>query len=548
MAQAFTNHIIKLAGEGNILANFLLAWSHLIGNEVEEIHVAAYRHFRRASVKGYAPADFALGFLLAYGIGVPKNMDKAKEQFKIAADNGLEEAKEFIDADFSKPELHQKTLNTLSKIKDNVLKQFISESIADSMPTPDETKILSFDTNKEEISPDSNQGATPVAPPSETNGNEPAPAKTVNFLDENIKSKGLSEIFKMAEQGDPFSQNELGSIFLEGVLVARDTREAMKWFTKATEQGLPEAILNLAKMYAGILAAEFLDYEKAAALYEILAESGDAMGQYNLALYMITGQGVPMDRVKAFEWLNKAADQDLIFAKFQLGLCYFRGLGTSKDFSKYEKYMTEAAEAGIPIAQYHLGSYYLLGQFTPINNPLAFKWISRAAESGFDEALQDLGGMYLTGDAGVRDVDKGLKLMKRAADQNCVRSLFLLGKIYSSGQFIPVDMEQANIYMAKAAESGHPEGMLEMAKKYLLGDGFPKNYELSAKYLTLCAEQGMMESVHFLQMLHKGLNFTPEDPDLKKRYLYLIDLISKNIFDYHNNPFPTNFLLFPKFE
>ena len=46
---------------------------------------------------------------------------------------------------------------------------------------------------------------------------------------------------KAAEQGDADSQLDLGWMYLDGLGVPKDEKEAAKWFQKAADQGLEEA-------------------------------------------------------------------------------------------------------------------------------------------------------------------------------------------------------------------------------------------------------------------------------------------------------------------
>ncbi len=46
---------------------------------------------------------------------------------------------------------------------------------------------------------------------------------------------------KAAEQGDPYGQYDLGTMYERGKGVAKDLFEAMQWYKKAAEQGNEEA-------------------------------------------------------------------------------------------------------------------------------------------------------------------------------------------------------------------------------------------------------------------------------------------------------------------
>lgn len=55
---------------------------------------------------------------------------------------------------------------------------------------------------------------------------------------------------KAAEQGLALAQFDLGECYLEGTGVDKDEKEAVKWFRKAAEQGLGEAETALRALHS----------------------------------------------------------------------------------------------------------------------------------------------------------------------------------------------------------------------------------------------------------------------------------------------------------
>ncbi len=58
----------------------------------------------------------------------------------------------------------------------------------------------------------------------------------------NERDRYFTEIYNAAEQGDAQAQLNLGVCYWNGNGVAKDYAEAVKWFRKAAEQGINEAI------------------------------------------------------------------------------------------------------------------------------------------------------------------------------------------------------------------------------------------------------------------------------------------------------------------
>jgi TPR repeat protein len=98
----------------------------------------------------------------------------------------------------------------------------------------------------------------------------------------------------------------LGAIYHHGWGQERDYVQALFWYRKAAEQGLPGAKSNLGVMYENGLGVG-IDYQQAANWYRAAAEQGDVSGQFNLASLYMEGKGVPLDYVTADLWYTMAS-------------------------------------------------------------------------------------------------------------------------------------------------------------------------------------------------------------------------------------------------
>ena len=93
-----------------------------------------------------------------------------------------------------------------------------------------------------------------------------------------------------------------------------------------------------------------------------LAEKGNRVAQYNLAICYYNGLGVAKDFVQAAAWFRKAAEQGYAQAQSNLGGCYASGLGVAKDFVQAVSWYLPAAEQGFAPAQFNLGVHYYNGE------------------------------------------------------------------------------------------------------------------------------------------------------------------------------------------
>ncbi|WP_283393951.1 tetratricopeptide repeat protein [Candidatus Pelagisphaera phototrophica] len=99
-----------------------------------------------------------------------------------------------------------------------------------------------------------------------------------------VSSSGWAETFEeikeWAEQGHDFAQHRLGMMYAKGEGVPQDSKEAVRWYTKAAEQGIASAQNNLGFSYAkgqGVLQ----DYVRSHMWYNIAAANGYEDGPKN---------------------------------------------------------------------------------------------------------------------------------------------------------------------------------------------------------------------------------------------------------------------------
>ena len=134
----------------------------------------------------------------------------------------------------------------------------------------------------------------------------------------------MTEVRRLAAEGDAVAQFELGVLYAFG-------------------RGVPQ------------------DYEEAARWYRLAADQGHASAQYNLGVSYAFGRGVPQDHGEAVRWYRLAADQGLANAQFRLGRAYHDGRGVPQDYEEAVRWYRLAADWGHPGAQNNLGVMYANG-------------------------------------------------------------------------------------------------------------------------------------------------------------------------------------------
>ncbi|MCD8352164.1 MAG: 2-dehydropantoate 2-reductase [Planctomycetaceae bacterium] len=121
--------------------------------------------------------------------------------------------------------------------------------------------------------------------------------------------KAAIELFKQVadKTGRLDAMHSVAHTHLYGVGgVAKDYDIAFAWFTKAANNGCPQAMYHLGMCNANGYGTS-VDKAAAAAWYRKSAERGDEDAMYELAKRLETGDGVPIDMDEALHWYREAA-------------------------------------------------------------------------------------------------------------------------------------------------------------------------------------------------------------------------------------------------
>ncbi len=96
--------------------------------------------------------------------------------------------------------------------------------------------------------------------------------------------------------------------------------------------------------------------------WTVLANRGDAEGQYFLGQLYAQGRGAPQDFAKAALWFGESASQGYSHSQFALGYLSETGRGVSKDQSSAFKWYGLAADQSLAMAHNNVGLMYEEGR------------------------------------------------------------------------------------------------------------------------------------------------------------------------------------------
>jgi TPR repeat protein len=160
-----------------------------------------------------------------------------------------------------------------------------------------------------------------------------------------------------------------------------------------------------------------VDKQKAFELYEKAANLGNAFATDNLGNCYEDGIGTYVNRKKAFELYKKSANMGNVSGINNLGNCYNIGVGTDVDDAKAFELYQLAANLGNVTGIYNLGYCFESGTGTSVNKKMAFELYQKAANLGSIGAQCDLAFMYENGVGVVKNINLAIYWYKKSSEQ-----------------------------------------------------------------------------------------------------------------------------------
>jgi TPR repeat protein len=170
----------------------------------------------------------------------------------------------------------------------------------------------------------------------------------------------------------------------------------------------------------------------AAQALEFAATKGDALALWKLGNMYATGDGVPHDDLKAFEYFSKVADENadenphspnasvVASAFVALGTYFLEGIKNTyvkpNVARAHEMFHYAASYYGDSNAQYNLARLYLDGNGVEQSSRQAARWFNLAAEKGHYQAQALLGHLLVNGEGVPRQRALGLMWLTMARD------------------------------------------------------------------------------------------------------------------------------------
>ena len=130
-------------------------------------------------------------------------------------------------------------------------------------------------------------------------------------------------------------------------------------------------------------------------------------GLWSVYLYL-SGEHIPQNHEKAFQWCAKAAIQGSAQSQYNLALFYMKGCGTPKDDKISAFWFENAAYQGCALSQHNLGVFYEEGRGVDIDLKKSAYWYDEAKKQGATQESQELTCNHKSSATENDNSDKGL--------------------------------------------------------------------------------------------------------------------------------------------
>ena len=289
-------------------------------------------------------------------------------------------------------------------------------------------------------------------------------------------------MMKAASKGDAESQNDIGVYYEYGSGVDVNVKEAVKWYTKASQGGSIVALDNLASIYLSARDFQIRDSEKAKTCW-IKAFMLDIEGGYDEKLdsHFSGWKHMPhslleFSEQESPEMIHELAEREITSAQYWLGVFLYKGInGFELDRERARRWMLKAAVYDHPKAVSDLKTYYGIdinavitsramfdlgytysGKTGSQNQDLSFYWYYKSVINGFKSGYNNLGVCYDLGTGVDKDYKKANEYYLRAIEyENNVGALGNYGVNLYLGHGVDKDEDLAKKYLLKAKEAGN---------------------------------------------------------------------------------------------
>ena len=209
----------------------------------------------------------------------------------------------------------------------------------------------------------------------------------IYFLGEGVP-KNLKKAFRSysraAELGEPAGMYMAGLAYLGGLGVEKDEARGNQLLKQAADTDYPYALLYYSGMY------EFgnsVPKDRETSLY-YSRRAAQTMEEYGIGGHisnLMRNISSEANQREVYDWSSILAGNGSRLGQLQLANCYMNSVGTNQDYAKAFELLQRSAEQGEPQAYLQLCALNFMGRGVEVNYEEAQRWGKKAAEAGIDK-------------------------------------------------------------------------------------------------------------------------------------------------------------------
>lgn len=445
-------------------------------------HAGRFDEARReaglAQAKGSTLAMTLLGAMNEYGYGAPKNEAEALAWYRKAADRDDERALKLV------------TMKAMSGVG-------IAKDSPEAKALIDATQDRLWKKAIPPTAPEDTQAARAEKGDMQAQHNLAFEFEQQKKYDEAIKW-----YTRAADQGYGVSRMNLAQMHEKGIGTTQNMAEAKKWYRKAMEAGSGEALYRLAS-----LSDKTGDYPEALKLYRRGVAQDDFRAMVDLGDMFEQGRGVKKDVAQAVRLYEQSADRSR-WAQFKLGIMYSQGQGVPKNETKALQWWQKSADGGNAKAQNNLGVMYDRGIAVKRDYRRALDWYLLAVGRGVPQAKGNLEDFFEQGRGAPAEPESAAAWYRAGAEAGVASAQYKLGSFHLKGHGVARDELEAAKWLAAAAQQGYAKAVPELAniyfrlaQKYEKGKGVAQNQQTALQFYSQAASLGNKRAVEHLAAL-----------------------------------------------
>ncbi len=275
-------------------------------------------------------------------------------------------------------------------------------------------------------------------------------------------NKAVHWYMKAAQQGDPYSQYQIGYFCQHGEVIPLNLEEAFKWYLLSAKGGDTDAMISVATCYLRGIGCDKNREEAKEWL-----EKADELGHPDAKLMLSAYHRAIGNIQRAFELRQASADSGSVRAQMQLFVNPTDGYSRQKSiFQLLEQPIHELSKHTPLYMQFMLGMLLLMkaesSEKTKKNNQRGILLLEELAEKGYTEAMLLLGWYFSQ-----KNSNKAVEWWEKGSLLGNIDCMFLVGIFCLNREKIKDAEIKSKRYLDMAVQARHPAALLYSALKII---------------------------------------------------------------------------------